>query len=193
MMPIDDGSYTGDPRLATPMTDPGPCIDLTSPADDLVERCRELLEWSATGLLAGGKGGAVRALADQLREKIGENYALSVAESQTKDEAMRAVIALRAQLAAAEAKSMELHEAAPNCLFYQEQAEYWKGIAKDAETKLASARKAATEVEEMLVNLAESIKKHGNYSSETTLTLLDNILQGQREALRSLSQTTGGE
>ena len=65
-------------------------------ADDLVERCRELLEWSSTGLLNGGKGGAVRALADRLREKVGETYALSLAESQTKDEAMREVVRLAA-------------------------------------------------------------------------------------------------
>lgn len=64
---------------------------------NLVERCRELLEWSATGLLNGGSGGAVRALADELREKFGDTYALSIAESQTKDDAMRAVISLTAE------------------------------------------------------------------------------------------------
>lgn len=59
---------------------------------DLVQRCRELLDWSKTGLLNGGKGGAVRAYADRLKEKIGEHYALNVAESNTKDEAMREIV-----------------------------------------------------------------------------------------------------
>lgn len=68
---------------------------MTEPAkDDLVERCQELLDRSRTGLLNGGKGGAVRALADRLRETVGETYALNVAESQTKDEAMREVVRL---------------------------------------------------------------------------------------------------
>lgn len=61
---------------------------------DLVLRCRELLEWSATGLLVGGNGGAIRALAERLKESVGEHYALSVAESQTKDDAMRAILSL---------------------------------------------------------------------------------------------------
>jgi hypothetical protein len=60
--------------------------------DDLGVRCQELLDWSKTGLLAGGKGGAVRALADRLRETVGDHYALSLAESQTKDDAMRFVV-----------------------------------------------------------------------------------------------------
>jgi hypothetical protein len=64
---------------------------------DLVQRCRELLGWSKTGLLNGGKGGAVRAYADRLKEKIGEHYALNVAESNTKDEAMREIVRIAAQ------------------------------------------------------------------------------------------------
>lgn len=68
---------------------------------DLVQRCRELLEWSATGLLAGGNGGAVRALADRLKEDIGDTYALRVAERQTKDDAMRTIVALASPLSSA--------------------------------------------------------------------------------------------
>jgi hypothetical protein len=61
---------------------------------DLVQRCKELLGWSKTGLLNGGSGGAVRALADRLRPKIGDHYALNVAENQTKDDAMREIVRL---------------------------------------------------------------------------------------------------
>ena len=67
-------------------------------SNDLAERCRELLEWGSTGLLAGGSGGAVRALADRLRAKVGDHYALNVAENQTKDEAMREVIVAKARI-----------------------------------------------------------------------------------------------
>jgi hypothetical protein len=61
---------------------------------DLVQRCKELLGWSKTGLLNGGSGGAVRALADRLRPKIGDHYALNVAENQTRDDAMREIVRL---------------------------------------------------------------------------------------------------
>lgn len=61
---------------------------------DLVKRCKELLEWNRTGLLAGGNGGAIRELAAKLEAQIGSNYALSLAESQTKEEAMREVVRL---------------------------------------------------------------------------------------------------
>jgi len=63
---------------------------------NLVQRCTELLDWSQTGLLNGGKGGAVRELAKQLETKIGENYALTIAEGQTKDDAMREIVRLAA-------------------------------------------------------------------------------------------------
>jgi hypothetical protein len=68
---------------------------------DLVQRCKELLGWSKTGLLNGGSGGAVRALADRLRPKIGDHYALNVAENQTKDDAMREIVRLAAHPPAA--------------------------------------------------------------------------------------------
>lgn len=69
------------------------------PGATLVQRCRELLEWSKTGLLNGGKGGSVRELADEWRSKIGDIHALSVAESQVRDDAMREVIRLSEALA----------------------------------------------------------------------------------------------
>lgn len=75
---------------------------------DLVQRCRELLEWSATGLLAGGNGGAVRALAERLKETVGERYALNIAESQTRDDAMRAVVATVSALSSAERRREDL-------------------------------------------------------------------------------------
>lgn len=73
---------------------------------DLVERCQELLDWHATGLLNGGTGGRIRALADTIRKEIPVDnmMALSLAEDRTKDEAMRAVIDLRSKLASAEAE-----------------------------------------------------------------------------------------
>ncbi|MBR1193202.1 hypothetical protein [Bradyrhizobium sp. AUGA SZCCT0160] len=74
--------------------------------DDLRTRCEELLGWSKTGLLAGGKGGVVRALAERLRPTVGDVYALSVAEAQTKDEAMAFVVShasLKARIEALEA------------------------------------------------------------------------------------------
>lgn len=66
----------------------------TATPPDLVQRCKELLEWNKTGLLAGGSDGAVRALASELEVKIGKTYALTVAESQIKDDAMREVVRL---------------------------------------------------------------------------------------------------
>ncbi|QPF81712.1 hypothetical protein IC762_12510 [Bradyrhizobium genosp. L] len=66
---------------------------------DLVQRCRELLDWSKTGLLNGGSGGALRTYADRLAENIGEHYALSVAEVQTKDDAMGALVKMAALVA----------------------------------------------------------------------------------------------
>ena len=68
--------------------------------NDLAERCREILEWHSTGLLHGGSGGALRTLADSLKPKVGDHYALSVAEKQTADEAMRAVVELASKSAA---------------------------------------------------------------------------------------------
>jgi len=61
---------------------------------DLVERCRELLEWSATGLLNKGEGGALRAYAKRLEADVGEHYALTVAENNTKSEAMKALVGI---------------------------------------------------------------------------------------------------
>jgi hypothetical protein len=74
---------------------------------DLVQRCKELLGWSKTGLLNGGSGGAVRALADRLRPKIGDHYALNVAENQTRDDAMREIVRLAAQPPAAPVRPAE--------------------------------------------------------------------------------------
>ncbi len=66
---------------------------------DLVERCREILEWSSTGLLHGGSGGALRAYAEQLKsEGIPEVYALQVAQTKTESEAMRELIEVRGLL-----------------------------------------------------------------------------------------------
>jgi len=67
------------------------------PDASLVQRCRELLDWSQTGLLNGG--GVVRDLAARLEAKVGETYALRVAEDQTKDDAMRAVVRIAEALA----------------------------------------------------------------------------------------------
>ena len=85
---------------------------------DLVQRCRELLDWSKTGILNGGKGGALRAYADRLKEKIGEHYALNVAESNTKNEAMRELVRL-----ATEPQSVPV---TPNAL-------HWLGDREDAD------------------------------------------------------------
>lgn len=57
--------------------------------DDLVARCREVLEWHRTGLLL--QGGALHRLAGRLTN-IPEIYRLSVAEKQTADEAMAAIV-----------------------------------------------------------------------------------------------------
>jgi hypothetical protein len=69
-------------------------FDNNATSPDLVQRCKEILEWNRTGLLAGGSGGAVRELADRLEQKIGKHYALTVAETQTRDDAMREVVRL---------------------------------------------------------------------------------------------------
>lgn len=63
-------------------------------SNDLKERCREILEWQKTGLLNGGKGGALRALAERLgRERgIPEVYRLTLAEKMTQDEAVQYVL-----------------------------------------------------------------------------------------------------
>lgn len=92
-----------------PASPPSPQETRRALEPDLILRCRELLEWSATGLLAGGNGGALRALADRLEKQIGPNYALNVAESQTRDEAMRAVVALSTSPAPAEDVRTALH------------------------------------------------------------------------------------
>jgi hypothetical protein len=59
--------------------------------NDLAARCREILEWNATGLLHGGEGGALRAYAETLTD-IPENYRLTLAQKKTEDEAMRFVV-----------------------------------------------------------------------------------------------------
>lgn len=64
----------------------------TGPDPELVQRCNEILEWSRTGLLNEGNGGAVRALADEWRKKVGDVHALQCAEKQTHDDAMREVV-----------------------------------------------------------------------------------------------------
>jgi hypothetical protein len=69
------------------------------PDATLVQRCKELLEWSKTGLLNGGSGGSVRDLAAEWECKVGNHHALSVAESSIKDDAMREVIRLAEALA----------------------------------------------------------------------------------------------
>lgn len=55
--------------------------------EDLVVRCKEILEWRRTGLLTDG---AVRRLAASLTH-IPEHYRLSVAENQTAEDAMKIV------------------------------------------------------------------------------------------------------
>ena len=62
--------------------------------DDLKQRCREVLDWQKTGLLHGGNGGRLRALAKRLGEerKIPEHYQLTLAEKITQDEAMQYVV-----------------------------------------------------------------------------------------------------
>jgi len=62
--------------------------------DDLKQRCREVLDWQKTGLLHGGNGGRLRALADRLgkEQKIPEHYQLTLAEKITQDEAMQYVV-----------------------------------------------------------------------------------------------------
>lgn len=65
------------------------------PSFDLVQRCRELLEWSRTGLLHGGSGGQIRVLTEKLRAKgIPDSADLSVAELTTRDEAMAELVRL---------------------------------------------------------------------------------------------------
>lgn len=63
---------------------------------DLVERCKELLQWGRTGLLNNGSGGAVRALAKSLEQSVGAHQAMSVAEFKTRDEAMSEVVRIAA-------------------------------------------------------------------------------------------------
>jgi hypothetical protein len=61
-------------------------------SDDLVARCKEVLDWHRTGLLNGGKGGQLRALAAQIEASgMPDHYALTLAEKQTADEAMKLV------------------------------------------------------------------------------------------------------
>lgn len=59
--------------------------------DDLAERCREILEWNATGLLNGGAGGKLRAYAESLTD-IPEHYRLTLAQKKTEDDALRFVV-----------------------------------------------------------------------------------------------------
>lgn len=71
---------------------------------NLVERCKELVEWADTGLLNGGTGGAMRELAAQLQSTgISPYDAMSVAEHKTHKEAMTALPELVAALEAARA------------------------------------------------------------------------------------------
>lgn len=64
----------------------------TTPAD-LIQRCRELVEWRNTGLLHKGSGGALRAYAERLeKDGISDAYALGVAESNTASEAMKELV-----------------------------------------------------------------------------------------------------
>lgn len=71
-----------------------PPADLKT-SEDLVERCKELVEWRNTGLLHNGSGGSLRAYADRLAVSgIGDHYALSVAESNTASEAMKELVRL---------------------------------------------------------------------------------------------------
>jgi hypothetical protein len=62
-------------------------------SDDLVARCKEVLDWHRTGLLNGGTGGQLRALAAQIEASgMPDHYALTLAEKQTADEAMKLVV-----------------------------------------------------------------------------------------------------
>jgi len=69
---------------------------------NLIQRCKELLERSRTGLLHGGEGGQIRALVERLKaDGIPNTAALSVAESITKDEAMKELVRQSTSLATA--------------------------------------------------------------------------------------------
>lgn len=61
---------------------------------DLKQRCHEVLEWQKTGLLNGGTGGQLRALAEKLGEEqnVPVRYRLTLAEKITADEAMQYVL-----------------------------------------------------------------------------------------------------
>ena len=110
---LEDQLNKANAALAQPQRSAGKATNA-----DLVQRCRELLDWSKTGLLNGGKEGALRAYADRLKEKIGEHYALNVAESNTKNEAMRELVRL-----ATEPQTVPV---TPNAL-------HWLGDREDAD------------------------------------------------------------
>jgi hypothetical protein len=80
---------------------------------ELVQRCKEILEWRDTGLLNKGTGGALRAYAEQLtNEGIDEVNALGVAESRTVSEALKELVRVRlAALLPAPAAEDESQEA----------------------------------------------------------------------------------
>lgn len=73
-------------------------VAVPGPSPELVQQCKELLEWSKTGLLNGGSGGSVRKVAAEWEKKVGKHHALSVAESQIRDDAMREVVRLAGAL-----------------------------------------------------------------------------------------------
>ena len=79
-------------------------------SEDLIERCKELVEWRSTGLLHNGSGGSLRAYAERLAATgIGEHYALSVAESNTASEAMKEL----ARMASAKPRHLPTSEGPP--------------------------------------------------------------------------------
>jgi hypothetical protein len=83
----------------------GPAIEASS---DLVQRCKELLEWRRTGLLNKGSGGAVRAYAKRLEaDGISEYDALGVAESNTFREAMLELVRLASWLPSAASRATD--------------------------------------------------------------------------------------
>lgn len=64
-------------------------------SDDLVQRSKEVLEWRRTGLLHGGQGGALRALAKRLEEGgLSDVHSLDVAQDHTNKEALAELIRL---------------------------------------------------------------------------------------------------
>lgn len=116
--------------------------------NDLVQRCKEIIDWSKTGLLAGGSGGSVRALAERLQSKVGEAYALRVAEDQTKDDAMREIIRLAVARPATESSLPALWQA---IIAHTHGDMFWMGeillneITKETGFTQSSAQRDTTE------------------------------------------------